>query len=73
MAGKLNDGSLNVTIVNENEKENEKKKFLEITSDHIYSVQKGKALKEIKILAGVANNLGNKERWTFSHINFINL
>ncbi|EEB18689.1 DNA polymerase subunit delta, putative [Pediculus humanus corporis] len=61
LAGKLNDGSLNVTIVNENEKENEKKKFLEITSDHIYSVQKGKALKEIKILAGVANNLGNKE------------
>lgn len=57
LAGRLQDGSLRVTIVNAADKESEASKFTEITSEHIYSVQKGISLKDIKVLCGIGKEV----------------
>lgn len=50
VAGKTKEGNLCVTIVNESDLSITCSKFLNITSQHVYSVQKGKSVKDIKIL-----------------------
>ncbi|KAK6625049.1 hypothetical protein RUM43_005340 [Polyplax serrata] len=65
LAGRLQDGSLRVTIVNAADKESEASKFTEITSEHIYSVQKGKSLKDIKVLCGIGKEVNQIKK---SHV-----
>ncbi|KAK6638388.1 hypothetical protein RUM44_008817 [Polyplax serrata] len=65
LAGRLQDGSLRVTIVNAADKESEASKFTEITSEHIYSVQKGISLKDIKVLCGIGKEVNQIKK---SHV-----